>query len=185
MQPMPFRAECQAVVERKVKERRGEERRGEERRGEERRGEERRGEERRGEHAVSLTPEVPGGSQLSVPYLQKALFRDSPNEHSCPHSAPQWSPPLPLSLLTIENIAPIKPRDNKLGKKQLGAHSQRIPNPYPPPGTWSVLFLDGVATDLVLSSSLVPVASQGFLQPSRHRTAEGLRRSGGGGGLEE
>ncbi len=66
--------------------------------------------ERRGELAVSPTPEVPGSPRLSVPYLQKTLFRDSPNEHSCPHSAPQWSPPLPLSLLTMENIAPIKPQ---------------------------------------------------------------------------
>lgn len=55
----------------------------------------------------------PGGlcsPRLSVPYLQKALFRDSPNEHSWPHSSRQWSPPLPLSLLTMENIAPIKPQ---------------------------------------------------------------------------
>lgn len=34
----------------------------------------------------------------------------SPNEHSCPHSAWQWSPPLPLSCLTMRNIAPIKPQ---------------------------------------------------------------------------
>lgn len=38
----------------------------------------------------------------------------------------------------------------------------------------SVVFLAGVATDLLLSSSPVPVASQGFLSPSRCRTAEGL-----------
>lgn len=73
--------------------------------------EEKWGDERKGEeHAVSPTPEVSGSPLLSVPYLQKALFRDSPNEHSCPHSAPQWSPPQPLSLLTMENIAPIKPQ---------------------------------------------------------------------------
>lgn len=69
-----------------------------------------RGEERREEeHAVSPTPEVSGSPLLTVPYLQKASFRDSPNEHSCPHSAPQWSPPQPLSQLTKGNIAPIKP----------------------------------------------------------------------------
>jgi len=63
--------------------------RAEERKGDERR-RKKRGEERRGEeHAVSPTPEVPGSPLLSVPYLQKTLFRDSPNEHSCPHSAPQ------------------------------------------------------------------------------------------------
>lgn len=61
--------------------------------------------------ACSFThPKVSVSPQLSVPYLQKTLFRDSPNEHSCPHSAPQWSPPLPLSLFTMENIAPIKPQ---------------------------------------------------------------------------
>lgn len=40
----------------------------------------------------------------------------------------------------------------------------------------SIVFLAGVGTDLLLSSSPVPVASQGFLQPSRHNTAEGLGR---------
>ena len=82
----------------------------EERKGHERR-RKKRGAERRGEeHVVSPTPEVSGRPLLSVPYLQKASFRVSPNEHSCPHSVPQWSPPQPLSLLTMENIAPIKPR---------------------------------------------------------------------------
>lgn len=76
----------------------------------ERRREERREEERKEEHAVSPTLEVPSSPRLSVPYLQKALFRDSPNEHSCPHSTWQWSPPPPLSLLTMEDIAPIKPQ---------------------------------------------------------------------------
>lgn len=37
-------------------------------------------------------------------------YSGSPNEHSCPHSAWQWSPPLPLSWLTMRNIAPIKPQ---------------------------------------------------------------------------
>lgn len=62
------------------------------------------------EHVVSPALEVSGSPQHSVPYLQKALFRDSPNEHSCPHSTWQWSPPLPLSPLTMEDIAPIKPQ---------------------------------------------------------------------------
>lgn len=71
-----------------------------------------RGEERREEKSMQFHPpwRSRAAPRLSVPYLQKTLFRDSPNEHSCPHSAPQWSPPLPLSPLTMENIAPIKPQ---------------------------------------------------------------------------
>lgn len=108
-QPPPWRAKRQAVEGRRQQERNLEAVKMD------RREYERREVIREENDAVSPTLEVPCSPQLSVRLPQKTAFRDSPNEHSCPHSTPQWSPSPPLRPLKMENIAPIKPRGQYTG----------------------------------------------------------------------
>lgn len=90
MQPLPFKAKRQAVEERCMEAVRT---------------------ESRGEESMQFHPPWRSLAGPSSQYhTSRRPYSESPNEHSCPHSAWQWSPPLPLSRLTMRNIAPIKPQ---------------------------------------------------------------------------